>query len=59
MATMKERVPETKPVAAETAAPTASRREMAEWQAQLIAIACTVGMTTLLVLGFSLLTGSL
>lgn len=60
MATLKEKVREAEAAGAEVQAATApGRRELADWQAQLLALLVTIGATALFVLAFSLLTGTL
>jgi hypothetical protein len=58
MTTVEERLPEIT-TGAETQAPAAERRELSDWQAQLLALSITIGLTTRFVLIFSWLTGSL
>jgi hypothetical protein len=41
------------------AAPTRGRRELTDWQAQLLALGITIGLLSLFMLVFSLLTGSM
>jgi hypothetical protein len=58
MTTVEEQLPEIT-ASAEPQAPATERRELSDWQAQLLALTITIGLTTLFVLLFSWLTGSL
>jgi hypothetical protein len=58
MTTVEEQLPDIA-AQADTQAPTAERRELSDWQAQLLALIITIGLATLFVLFFSWLTGSL
>lgn len=58
MTTVEEQPPEIT-ARAEPQASTTERRELSDWQAQLLALSITIGFITLFVLLFSWLTGSL
>lgn len=59
MTTVEEQLHERGTTVGTQDAPAAGRRELKDWQAQLVALAITIGLTGLFVLLFSLLTGSL